>query len=106
MDNKFNLTNYVRQPPGNSYSQKVSEIVEIKFTEYVRLLKLPQSNIGPSVRFVRLLDVNKFKRVTATLNQISRSSEIFNEGGKLVVISSILVQFYFTDEFYFYPLML
>lgn len=73
--------------------------------ERLNSIHKPQSNIGPGVGFIRLLNIYKFERVTAALNQISWTSKIFDKWCKFMMVSPILIQFNFTNKLDFDSLM-
>lgn len=52
---------------------------------------IPESDIGPSVRFKRLFDVEEFKIISCVLHQFSRSGQLFDEGSEIMMITTIVV---------------
>ena len=89
MDDEFYFLHDVRQPPSDSNSKEVS-----------------QANIGSSVRFVRLLNINELKGVTCVGSQVSWSSQVFDEGCEFMMIPSILIKFNLSNELDFDTMML
>lgn len=58
----------------------------------------PEANVGASVAFVRFLNVVKLKWKTRVLNEIAGSRELLRNRRELMMISSIVIQFYETYQ--------
>ena len=80
----------------------------------------PQSNICSCVRFVGFFNLIKFKVKAGVLSQISWSCKLFHlrdhndlnqdlyvpyQWQKLMMIATVIIEFYLPNEFYLYPMV-
>lgn len=66
----------------------------------------PKTNISAGITFKRLLHLIELKIETGVLYKLTGASKLFNKGKKLVMITTIVIELYLTNELNSNALML